>query len=129
MNRVLWRCPVCGEGLTVTALECGNCGTEIRGHFDLGRLGRLDADAIHFVEIFVKNRGNAYRVGEELEIPYSAVRARLTQIIDAMGYEPEAEPREEAAVPPERRKAILDELAHGKITSDDAVRMLQSENS
>jgi hypothetical protein len=91
----------------------------------MGRLYRLDPKDISFVEIFIKNRGNAYRVGEELSVPYSAVRARLTEIIEALGYEPIGEVKEEAGLTREKRKSILDELASGKISSEQAVRMLE----
>ncbi len=131
MHQVFGRCPVCGKELIVTRLECRSCGTDIGGQFSVGRLTELDADQIQFVETFIKNRGNAYKVGEELAMPYSTVRARLTEIIRAMGYEPGAEPKEEPAakVTPEIRKAVLDDLAHGKITADDAVRLLQGESA
>ncbi|MBI5304240.1 MAG: DUF2089 domain-containing protein [Chloroflexi bacterium] len=129
MHPVFGKCPVCGEELTVTRLECRACGTEIGGQFVIGRLARLSADDIRFIETFVKNRGNAYKVGEELELPYSTVRARLTDIILAMGYEPGAEPKEEpVTVAPEKRKTILDELARGKISADDAIKFLQGES-
>ncbi|HZQ09717.1 MAG TPA: DUF2089 domain-containing protein [Anaerolineae bacterium] len=127
MNKLLWRCPVCDQELSVTGLECGSCGTEIHGHFGLGRFARLGSDDLHFIEIFVKTRGNAYRVAEELEIPYSSVRARLTEIIRALGYESEPEPREEIGPSPERRRAILDDLSKGKLTSEQAVKLLQGE--
>lgn len=129
MKPIFGKCPVCGEELIVTRLECRSCGTDIGGQFNLGQLARLNADEIQFVEIFVKNRGNAYKVGEELEMPYSTVRARLTEIIRAMGYEPGAEPKEETAlnVSPEKRKSILDDLARGKISAEDAVKFLQGE--
>jgi hypothetical protein len=109
----------------VSRLECAHCGTELSGQFAMGRLYRLDPDEIHFVEIFIKNRGNAYRVGEELSMPYSAVRARLTEIIGDLGYEPVGEVKEEPGLTPERRKSILDELASGKISSEQAVRMFE----
>lgn len=125
MNPIIGRCPVCGQELTVTHLECAHCGTEIGGQFGLGRLYRLDHDEIEFIETFVKNRGNAYKVGEEMNMPYSAVRSRLTDIIRVLGYEPGAEAKEEPGPTPERRKSILDELARGKISSEEAVRMLQ----
>jgi hypothetical protein len=128
MNKLLWKCPVCDQELHVTNLECAHCGTEIHGHFDLGRFGRLGADDLRFIEIFVKNRGNAYRVAEELEIPYSGVRARLTEIVSAMGYDDEAEAAEETGLPPERRKQILEQVSNGKITSQEAVRLLQGES-
>lgn len=129
MNKLLWKCPVCEQELRVTGLECSHCGTEIRGQFALGRFARLGTDDLHFIEIFVKNRGNAYRVAEELEIPYSGVRARLTEIIQALGYEDENDVREESALPPERRKAILDQVSSGKLSSEQAIKLLQGENA
>lgn len=127
MNKLLWKCPVCEQELRVTGLECSQCGTEIRGQFELGRLARLGGDDLLFIEFFVKNRGNAYRVAEEMEIPYSGVRARLTDIIQALGYDEENEPVEETGIPPERRKAILEQLSNGKISSEQAVKLLQGE--
>jgi len=129
MNPVFGKCPICGQELTITRLECRACGTDISGQFTVGKLAALSADEIRFVEMFIKNRGNAYKVGEELQMPYSTVRARLTEIILAMGYEPGAEPKEEpaATIPPEKRKAILDDLARGKINADDAIKLLQGE--
>ncbi len=126
MNSVIGKCPICGQELTVTRLNCAYCGTEIGGQFALGRMYRLDADEMRFVEVFIKNRGNAYRVGEELDMPYSAVRSKLTEIIRRLGYEPAAEAKEEAAVTA-RRKSVLDDLAQGKISSDEAVKLLQRE--
>lgn len=125
MNKLPTRCPICEQEMHVTALECAHCGTEIRGRFETGRFARLKTDDLYFIEIFVKNRGNAYRVAEELEIAYSVVRARLTEIIAALGYESEPETREETTMPPERRKAILEEVANGKLTSEQAVKLLQ----
>ncbi len=129
MHPVFGKCPVCGKELIVTRLECRSCGTDIGGQFSIGRLAGLDVEQIEFVEIFIKNRGNAYKVGEELGMPYSTVRARLTEIIRSMGYEPSVEKEESSAkVTPEMRKAILEDLAKGKITADDAVRLLQGES-
>lgn len=128
MNQLLWKCPVCSQELRVTGLECSHCGTEIRGQFELGRFARLGTDDLHFIEIFVKNRGNAYRVAEELEIPYSGVRARLTEIIQGMGYDDDnTEAREEAGLPPERRKEILAQVSDKKLTAEQAVKLLQGE--
>ncbi len=128
MHPVFGKCPVCGEELTVTHLECRKCGTDIGGQFSIGHLARLNAEDVQFVETFIKNRGNAYKVGEELGLAYSTVRARLTEIIRAMGYEAVAEKEEPLpAIAPEKRKAILEDLGHGKISADDAIRLLQGE--
>lgn len=128
MNKLLWNCPVCEQELHVTSLECAHCGTEMRGHFELGRFARLGSSDLHFIEIFVKNRGNAYRVAEELEIPYSGVRARLTEIVSALGYDQATDAVEETGLPPERRKAILEQVSNGKLSSAEAVKLLQGES-
>ncbi len=128
MNPVIGKCPICGQELTVTRLDCAYCGTELSGQFALGRLYRLDPDEIEFVELFIKNRGNAYKVGEELGMPYSAVRSRLTEVIRRLGYEATTESREEGALAA-RRQAVLDDLAQGRITPDEAVKQLQGETA
>lgn len=127
MNKLIWKCPVCEQELHVTGLECAHCGTELHGHFELGRFARLSPADLRFIEIFVKNRGNAYRVAEEIEIPYSGVRAQLTSVIQAMGYSDEPDAREETGLPPEQRKAILEQVSSGKLTSEQAVKLLQGE--
>ncbi len=128
MHPLFGKCPVCGEELTVTHLECRKCGTDIGGQFFIGHLARLNSDDVQFVETFIKNRGNAYKVGEELGLAYSNVRARLTDIIRAMGYEPAAEKEEPVPnIAPEKRRAILEDLGTGKISADDAIRLLQGE--
>lgn len=127
MNKLLWKCPVCEQELRVTGLDCAHCGTEIRGQFELGRLARVSTEDLHFIEIFVKNRGNAYRVAEELEIPYKDIRARLTDLIHAMGYDEDSEAREELEQLPERRQQILKEIESGKITPDQGIKLLQGE--
>ncbi|MCL4395284.1 MAG: DUF2089 domain-containing protein [Chloroflexi bacterium] len=130
MNNLIGKCPICGEELVVTRLECRSCGTDIGGQFSIDRLSRLGAEDIQFVELFIKNRGNAYKVGEELEVPYSAIRARLTQIIRAMGYEPGAEPKDDlSGADTERRRAILDKVAARKLSAEDAVKMLQGDSA
>ncbi len=129
MNKLPTRCPACAQEMHVTGLECSSCGTEVRGHFEIGRFARLATDDLYFIEIFVKNRGNAYRVAEEMEIPYSGVRARLGDIIQAMGYEAEHETREEAPIPTERRKEILDRIAEGSLSAEQAVKILQGDTA
>lgn len=129
MHPVFGKCPVCGEQLLVTRLDCRACGTEINGQFSIGRLARLSAEEITFLEIFVKNRGNAYKVGEELGLPYSTIRSRLTDLILAMGYEPGVEPKDDSSIsiPPEKRRSILEALSRGRLSADEAIRLLQGE--
>ena len=123
MHTVPGRCPVCGEDLTVRRLHCRSCDTVLEGHFDLGPFYKLDQGQLQFVETFIRCEGKLNRAQEELGLSYPTVRSRLHDAIRALGYEVHEEP----PMPPEQRKSILDQLAEGKITSEEAVQLLQGD--
>ena len=123
MYDLLGKCPVCGEDLTVTRLHCRSCDLVLEGHFGLGRFYALDPEQLHFVETFIRCEGKLNKVQEELGLSYPTVRSRLHDAIRALGYEV----REELTMSPEQRESILDDLARGEITSDEAVKLLQGD--
>jgi hypothetical protein len=125
MYPLIHECPICGEALEVTELHCRNCDTDIKGHFVPGRFHTLSQEQLQFAETFIRCEGKINRVGEELNISYPTVRARLHDLIRAMGYEVREE--EPPARPTVDRKAILAELARGEITAQEAARKLASE--
>lgn len=120
MYPVIGRCPVCNEAMTVTRLQCGNCHTEVGGTFALGKFQQLRPEQLQFIETFIKCEGKIKDVEEEMGISYPTVRARLRDVIRALGYEPS----DEAASPGERRRAILEDLEKKKISVDDAAKLL-----
>lgn len=120
-------CPICGESLTVTRLHCPSCDSSIEGHFQLSRLEQLSTEQRAFVELFVRCEGKLNWLAQELKLSYPTVRARLDEIIRAMGYEVrDLPPAEEKQRLVEQRQVILDALAAGSITSSEAVRQLQA---
>lgn len=127
MYLTLSRCPICGETLTVTRLHCDACDTTIEGRYQFSRLEALSTEQRAFVELFVRCDGKLNWVAQELKLSYPTVRARLDEVIRAMGYEVrESPPAEEKQRLVEQRQAILDDLAAGKITPADAIKQLQS---
>lgn len=118
---VIGRCPVCNEVLEVTQLHCRQCDTTIEGHFALGRFYQLTSEQLSFVETFIRCDGKINRMEEELGISYPTVRNRLNQVIRALGYEVHEEPSPSS----EQRKAILEQLAAGEITSEEAIKLLK----
>jgi hypothetical protein len=115
-------CPICEHRLTVTRLHCRNCDTTIEGHFETGRMGQLTAEQLSFVETFLRCEGKLNRVEGVLGLSYPTLRSRLSQVIQAMGFEVGAE---QADVSNEQRHQILDELATGQISSEQAMEMLE----
>ncbi len=138
-------CPVCGSTMHVARLACDTCGSALEGRFTLtgtleatspkrsgplhtdgeqryGRLARLSDSQLEFVEVFVRCRGIIKNVEDMLGISYPTVRARLTNVLETMGYGPEDELP--AAEPRNLRRKILADLAAGRISTEEAHRLL-----
>jgi hypothetical protein len=60
---------------------------------------------------------------EEISLSYPTVRNRLHEIIRALGYEPGGGD-EAAGLTNEDRQRILEDLDAGRISAEDAMRML-----
>lgn len=127
MNPVIGQCPICGGNLHVTRLNCRNCDTTIDGHFTLGRLYQLSPEQLDFVEVFLKCEGKINRVEQEIGLSYPAVRARLTDVIRALGYEVGDSSASQRPIPDEVRRDILNELQKGKLSAEEALQMLRGE--
>lgn len=123
-NTFLTLCPVCGERLSVTRLHCRACDTTIEGQFEFGRFGRLTADQLAFVETFLRCEGKLNRMERELGFSYPTLRSRLSEVILQMGYETGPDT---SGLSEKERHQILDQLASGDISSEDAMRLLEGE--
>ncbi len=123
-------CPICQGELVVTEVECRSCGTTFRGRFTSSRarsaFDRLTPDQLRFLEVFIRNEGKFSRMERELGLSYPTLRNRLRAIIQAMGFRP-AEEDVPPALAPEARKRILDDLEAGRITPEEALRLLRGE--
>lgn len=142
-------CPVCGGPMFISRLHCHQCGSALEGAFHLrgmpsgplpgaragaaraaraedearfGRLARLDAAQLDFVEAFLRCRGVIKNVEDMLGISYPTVKARLADVLNAMGFGPE-EDLPDGDRRRERRE-ILADLAAGRISTEDAHRLL-----
>ena len=128
MNKYSGRCPVCGQEMAVTKLHCRACDSALEGRFELNRFARLTPEQVGFLETFVRCQGKLNWVGDELGLSYPTVRGRLNDLIRALGFEildePPAETRQRSA---QQRQAVLEELAAGKISAEEAITLLQAE--
>lgn len=123
MNPVIGLCPVCHHNLTVTRLHCRNCDTTLEGHFTMGRLYHLNQEQLEFVETFIRCEGKITRVEQEMDLSYPAVRARLNDVIRALGYE--VGETQKGPVSDEERRSILADVASGAISAEEAVDLLR----
>lgn len=121
------RCPVCRSELEVTRLHCSTCDTSIEGRFSGGPIAHLTAEHLDFIVTFVRCEGKINRMEQELGLSYPTIRNRLHEVIRALGYEPGKDELVEVA--PEKRSNALEDLEAGKISLDDAMRILRGEEA
>ena len=119
------RCPVCQSELEVTRLHCSTCDTSIEGRFSGGPIAHLTAEHLDFIVTFVRCEGKINRMEQELGVSYPTIRNRLHEVIRALGYEPGRD--EPVDISPETRSTVLADLDSGKISPDEAMRLLRGE--
>ena len=119
------RCPVCRSELEVSRLHCPSCDTTIDGRFTGGPFAHLTAEHLDFIVTFVRCEGRINRMEQELGLSYPTIRNRLLEVIRALGFEPGKE--EVVEVSAEKRSSVLEELEAGKISADEAMRILRGE--
>ena len=130
------QCPITGGPIVVTRFVCPESGLVIEGEFVVNTpFATLTPEQLQFVEAFVRNEGKLNRLEEELKLSYPTLRARLHEVIRAMGHEPGkdegrddgrgGEGRRGAALSATERQTILQQLNDGAIDFDTAMAQLQ----
>lgn len=74
-------CPSCGKRLSVQAMHCNGCDTQIEGDYNLPVMMQLSAPDQQFVLDFVKSSGSLKEMAQKLGLSYPTVRNRLDDII------------------------------------------------
>jgi hypothetical protein len=123
MNTLPTRCPLCGGEVTVTRLYCRDCDTTIEGRFSGGPFSQLTPEQLSFVETFIRCEGKITRMEIELGLSYPTIRNRLLEVIRTLGFEPGGE--EPTRLSDAERQKILEDLDQGRISAEEAMRLLQ----
>lgn len=84
MNKLISKCPCCNGSLTITSLQCPDCGVELRNTFELSVFDRLDKEQLVFLLCFLKHRGNLKNLQEELVISYPTAKKKLEDLLTAL---------------------------------------------
>lgn len=119
------RCPICQSEMEVVRLHCSSCDTSMEGHFALGQFSNLSQEQMEFVFTFVRCEGKINRMEQELSLSYPTIRNRLHEVIRTLGYEPGRD--ETPEVDDQTRSSVIADLESGKITADQAMRILRGE--
>ncbi len=109
----------------MTRMTCRECDIAIEGRFITGQLSRLSAEQLEFIEVFVRYEGKIKHMESEMGLSYPTIRNRLHEVIRALGYEPGGDGP--SGLSDLDRERILENLDAGKITTDEAMRMLSDQ--
>jgi hypothetical protein len=121
MRKLLEQCPNCGGELEITEVRCTQCETLIRAHYAPCAFCRLDAETLAFIHEFMRSRGNLREMARERGESYWTLRARLNEVVRAMGFE---EPEIEEDTLADRRRDILLQVQQGKLPAGEAAAAL-----
>ena len=136
-------CPVCGDALHTTRLSCDGCDTELTGHFAGCEYCALGAEDRRILRIFLASRGNVKEVERALSVSYPTARARVDAVLAKLGAiddgeswtppippvpptppTPPAPPARAPRAPRPDRIALLQRLASGDVSVDEALEEL-----
>ncbi|CRK83686.1 DUF2089 domain-containing protein [Neobacillus massiliamazoniensis] len=118
---LITNCPVCSKQLKITKLQCTHCQTTIENEFELSKFSALSQEQLHFIEIFLKSRGNIKEVEKELGVSYPTVRGKLDDIISSLGYSTNKK------VEIDKKKVVM-MLEKGEISAEEAISILKEES-
>jgi hypothetical protein len=85
----------------------------------------LSSEQLDFVFTFVRCEGKINRMEQEVGLSYPTIRNRLHEVIRALGYEPGKD--DTAEIDAEKRSSAIADLEAGKITAEQAMRILRGE--
>ena len=108
-------CPECNQPLKITRLACPTCNLAVEGAIELSPLDQLAPDDQAFVMAFVRHHGSIKKMEELFRVSYPTVKNRLNAIAAQLDKSLQA---------PSSREHVLDQLARGEITVEEALEKL-----
>src|SRR5579872_3207560 len=110
-----------GEALVVERVRLPGRDIVLEGAFALPQLARLTAEDQVFVAAFVRSHGSIKEMEQMFGVSYPTVKARLNRIAGQLEFIDESP----APARSEVRAEVLDRLASGEITADQAIAALE----
>jgi hypothetical protein len=106
-----------GQAFVVERVRLVGKDIAIEGAFAPPQLARLSADDQVFVAAFVRSHGSIKEMEQMFGVSYPTVKARLARISESLEFIDES--------PAPARSDVLDRLAAGEITPEEAISALE----
>src|SRR5262252_7099449 len=108
-----------GRPLVVERVRVAGTDIAVEGRFELPQLARLEAEDQVFIAAFVRSHGSIKEMEQIFGVSYPTIKARLNRIAQSLEF------IDTNPAPP--RSEVLERLARGEITAEDAIRELESQ--
>jgi len=109
------KCASCGRPMQIARMACGRCGVTLEARFDFPPLARLAVEDQLFVVAFIRHHGSIKKMEHLLGVSYPTVKNRLRAIGAVLDRSFDV---------PSQNAAVLDQLAAGEITVDEAIERI-----
>jgi hypothetical protein len=109
-------CPDCGETMQLSRATCPQCNVHIEGEFEVSPLAKLSEKDQVFVMAFLRHHGSIRRMEDLFGISYPTVKNRLRAIVEQL---------DRSFAAPSSNAIILEQLARGEITVDEALERME----
>ena len=109
-------CPDCGKPMRFSRATCPHCEVTLDGDFEISALGRLPEEDQVFVMAFLRLHGSIRKMEQLFNISYPTVKNRLRGIVSHL---------DRSFAAPSPNSIILQQLARGEITVDEALERMQ----
>jgi hypothetical protein len=108
-----------GRPLVVERVRIAGTDIALEGRFELPQLARLEAEDQVFVAAFVRSHGSIKEMEQIFGVSYPTIKARLNRIAQSLEF------IDTNPAPP--RSEVLERLARGEISAEDAIRELEAQ--
>jgi hypothetical protein len=106
-----------GRPIVVERVRLTDQDVAIEGAFELPRLAQLSAEDQVFVAAFVRSHGSIKEMEQVFGVSYPTVKARLNRVAASLEFV--------EIDPTPGREEVLERLARGEITADQAISELE----
>jgi hypothetical protein len=106
-----------GKPMVIERVRMTETGIAVEGVFELPKLAQLSAEDQVFVAAFVRSHGSIKEMEQVFGVSYPTVKARLNRIAAALEFV--------EVDPAPARAEVLERLARGEISAEDAIAELE----
>jgi hypothetical protein len=114
MEKIISKCPSCGEIMVISELKCPKCDLRIKKDFTPCEFCQLPEDDYEFLMIFLRTQGRITDIEKLLGFSYPTIKAKIDNLLKNLSLSPV-----------EEKQNPIEALAKGQLTVDEAVAILK----